>query len=323
MSQAPNADVMADAERWFARLKAQDCTASERLEFQRWRALPGSAEAYAATEKLWQSLGQLAGRSDLEQLSRQILAETATPPRRSWLGFAAAASILIAVLVGGVFLAVQSRQAPAVAYTTQAGERSTIKLADGSQLTLNFATELDVRLDAKARHIRLHRGEALFTVAHDEKRPFIVAAAGGEVTALGTRFQVRNEDKRVAITLLEGRVSVDRRETREHRLLSPGDQLVFTAAMPAMKHRTVDPEIAGSWVTGRLLFRSTPLSEVIAEVNRYSETKIRLADASLAGFAINGTFEIGDGASVATAIAALLPLRAVAGSDGEILLQRQ
>lgn len=323
MNQALNSDVMADAERWYARLKAPDCNASERMEFQRWRAVQAHAAAYAATEKLWHSLGQLSGRPDLEQLSRQILADTAERPRRSWHRIAIAASILIVLLGGGVFLAIQNRQTPAVVYVTQSGERSTIRLADGSQLVLNFATELDVRIDRKTRSVTLRKGEALFTVARDDRRPFRVVAGDGEVTALGTRFQVRNEAKYVAITLLEGRVAVDRPKTREHVQLKPGDQVSFTEAALAMRRRIVDPEVAAAWTTGRLLFRSTPLSEALAEVNRYAATQIRLADPALSNLPISGTFEIGDGPSVASALEALLPVQAIENSEGEVLLRHR
>lgn len=323
MNQALNSDVMADAERWYARLKAPDCTASERAEFQRWRAVQEHGVAYAATEKLWHSLGQLAGRPDLEQLSRQILADTAERPRRSWHRLAIAASVLIVLLGGGVFLTIQNRQTPAVVYATQSGERSTIKLADGSQLVLNFATELDVRIDRKTRRVTLRKGEALFTVARDDRRPFKVSVRDGEVTALGTRFQVRNEAKYVAVTLLEGRVAVDRPKTKEYAELKPGDQISFTEAALEMRRRTVDPEVVASWTTGRLLFRSTPLSEALAEVNRYAATQIRLADPALSDLPISGTFEIGDGLSVASALEALIPVQVVKKSEGEVLLRRR
>jgi transmembrane sensor len=323
MNQAPNLDVMADAERWYARLKSPDCDVSERMEFQRWRAVHAHAAAYAATEKLWHSLGQLAGHPDLGQLSRQILADTAEHSRPPWRRIAIAASILIILLGGGVFLTIQNRQTPAVVYATQSGERSTIKLADGSQVVLNFATELDVRINKKVRRLTLHKGEAIFTVEHDDKRPFKVMAGDGEVTALGTRFQVRNEAKQVAVTLLEGRVAVERPKESERIQLTRGDQVTFTEAMPDMRQRKVDPEVAASWATGRLLFRSTPLSEVLETVNRYSATQIRIADPALADLRINGTFEIGDGLSVASALEALLPVQAVKKSDGEVLLRHR
>jgi transmembrane sensor len=324
-AKSPSPDDMAAAERWYARLKAADCTAADRMEFQRWRAIPEHAAAYAATTKLWQSLGGLSGRDELKQLSRQILADTAEQHRRSRAMDARrrvviAASILVAVLSGGAFLGLQNRTTAAVVYATQLGERSIVKLADGSHVVLNSETELDVRIGNGTRRLTLHKGEAVFTVAHDRTRPFRVAAGDGEVTALGTRFQVRSEGKQITVTLLEGRVAVDRREGNEHAQLKPGDQVRFTVAAREMVRRTVDPQVIASWSTGRLRFRSTPLAEALGEVNRYSTIQIRIADPTLADIPISGTFEIGDGISVVSALEALLPISA--DKDGEEILLR-
>lgn len=323
--KSQNPAVMADAERWYARLMATDCTASERMEFQRWRADPAHAAAYVATERLWQSLGKLAGRSDLEQLSHQVLAATAPPIRQyGWRRLAFAASACIVVLCGGVFLDFQDRESPVVVYATKPGERTVVKLADGSQLVLNYATEIDVRLGKDARRLTLHKGEALFNVAHDATRPFKVDAGGGEVTALGTRFDVRSDtEHHVTVTLLEGRVAVERREAKEHVELKPGDQVRFTHGTPKMMRRTVDPELVASWSTGRLRFRSTSLAEAVDEINRYSTARVRIADPTLANIPISGTFEIGDTASVVSALEALLPILAVDEKDGQVVLLRR
>jgi transmembrane sensor len=314
-------DAMAEAERWFARLKAPDCTAAERLEFQVWRAVPEHAAAYAAAEKLWQSLGKLEGRPDLGQLSRLVLAETAERPRRRQ-ALAMAASVLLAVAGGAVFLSVQHREAPAVVYLTKPGERSIVKLADGSQLVLNYATEVEVRLGKDVRRLTLRKGEALFTVAHDGARPFKVSARDGVVTALGTRFEVRSDSEDVAVTLLEGRIAVDRGNENEHTELHPGDQVRYTDAEAHMSRRVVDPEVVASWSTGRLRFRATPLAEALDEVNRYSAMQIHLEDPDLSSTPVSGTFEVGDSASVISALSALLPIQSEE-KDGEILLRRR
>jgi transmembrane sensor len=320
--KSPSPDVLSQAERWYARLKAPDCSASERLEFQRWRTAPEHGAAYADTEKLWESLGHLSGRPDFEQLSQRILAETAARAQRRWPPFAIAASAAIALIGGGVLIWAQHRQTPGAVYATKPGERSIVKLADGSQLVLNYATELDVRLDEKARRVMLHKGEALFTVAHDQTRPFKVVAGDGVVTALGTRFEVRSDDQHVTVTLSEGHVSLDRQVDKEHVQLEPGEQVRYQVDAPELNRRTVDAEVVTSWSTGRLRFRSTPLSEALEEVNRYSSTQIRIVDPALAAIPIAGTFEVGDTTSVVSALTALWPIRAEE-KDGAVLLHHR
>jgi transmembrane sensor len=233
-----------------------------------------------------------------------------------------AASVLIALLVGSIFFELQRREAAATVYATRSGERRIIQLADGSQLVLNYATALDVRFSDHDRRLRLHKGEALFTVAHDATRPFKVDAGDGVVTALGTRFEVRTDADQVAVTLLEGRVSVDRRHVNAHVELEPGDQVHFEETSAQMTRRKVDTEFVTSWSTGRLRFRATPLAEVLDEVNRYSTTQIRIVDTTLGSIPISGTFEIGDTASVVAALNALLPIEATA-KDREIQLRRR
>lgn len=313
--------IMAEAERWHVRLQAPDCSVAERLEFQRWRAISEHAEAFAATQKLWQSLGRLSGRPELERLSLQIVADVRNERRRSLRGWSMAAALLL-VVTCGVLLAIQQRQAPLLIYATAVHEQRAIELPDGSRVALNVSTEIDVQFDGQARRVTLRRGEALFSVAHDPSRPFSVAAADGAVVAVGTRFQVRNEVERVTVTLLEGRVNVDRNDQHELVQMLPGQQVRYTPALPGMKRDAVDVESVSSWSTGRLRFRATALAEVLAEVNRYSASQIRLGDASLAGVPVSGTFAIGDAMSVVDALQVLLDIQVTRHSDEFILSRR-
>lgn len=327
--RSPSDNAGAEAARWYARLKALDCTAAERADFERWLTTPEHAAAYETTAQLWKSVGQLAKRPELEQLSRRILADTALPPqRRFFLNGRLAAAILMAIIGSALVFNLQRRDPPAVVYATRPGESRRIDLADGSQLILNYATEVEVRLRGDARTVALRKGEALFIVAHDKTRPFRVTVADGQVTALGTRFEVRSDAEHVEVTLLEGRIAVERPAAMEHVLLVPGDQVRFAAmpettaaAIPEMMRRSVDPEVVASWSTGRLRFRSTPLNEALEQVNRYSSTQIRIADPALTHIPISGTFQIGDSASIVAALQSLFSIQTTQSDDGEILLR--
>lgn len=311
--KSPSLDAQAEAERWYARLMSADCSELERVQFQRWHAVPQHAAAYAASERLWQSLGKLAGHPHLEQLSQQVLTDTA----KSWglWRAAAAAAVLLALIAGAIFVALKPSPTPTFVYVAKPGERDSISLVDSSQLVLNSATELEVRFDRDARRVTLRNGEAVFTVAQDAKRPFKVMTGDSEVTALGTRFQVRREGEQITVTLLEGRIAIDRVQEGEHIQLSPGDQVRFRIADPQMARRTVDPQTVASWTTGRLRFHSTPLSEVLDEVNRYSQTQLRVTDPTLARTPMSGTFDVGDSDSVVSALEALLPVQSIRGTD--------
>ena len=323
---APGPKVLAEAERWFSRLKTSDCSAGERAAFARWQADPVNAAAYAQTEQLWAGIGDLAGNPELEALAAQAL--RATDPRRQqrtgWrmpLALAASAAVCAVVLVFA--LGVFDRAPPPVVYATGPDQRETVRLNDGSQLMLNADTTVIVRMHDDRRMLTLERGEAMFGVAHDPRRPFRVQAGNGTVTALGTRFQVRHEPTQVTVTLLEGRVALERPDSGERRQLTPGDQATYGDVAKPVALRMVDTEVVSSWTRGRLLFRSTPLAEVVTEVNRYASTPLQLQDPTLGALPVSGTFPMGDSESVALALQALLPVRIEQGDGKRIALHRK
>ncbi|WP_202839142.1 FecR family protein [Luteimonas saliphila] len=326
-SVAAGPEVLAEAERWFARLKTSNCSADDRAAFERWHADPGHAAAYAQTEQLWEGIGTLAGNAELEAMSAQALRATDPRSRQQRAGWhmplALAASVAMCALVLVFALGVFDRVPPPVVYATGPDQRDTVRLADGSQLTLNADTVVAVRMGNDRRAVVLEQGEAMFGVAHDPRRPFRVEAGNGTVTALGTRFQVRHDQAQVTVTLLEGSVALDRPDSGEHWQLSPGDQATYSDSGTPVALRMVDTEVISSWTRGRLLFRSTPLAEVVAEVNRYAGTQLRLEDPLLGALPVSGTFPMGDSESVALALQALLPVRVEQGGDGSISLHRK
>ena len=317
-----NPQLLADAERWYVRLKAPDCRPEEREAFERWRAVPEHAAAFASTEAMWRSLGSLADRTEMELLTQQVFSDTShRPPPMARRMFIAAS--VATVLAGGVLFYTLERAEPTVTYATGAGERKSFDLTDGSVLTLNVATEVEIRFSDRGRQVTLRRGEAIFKVAHDKTRPFKVATADGEVVALGTQFQVRNDDARVIVTLLEGSIAVNRPTLHQRAVLTPGEQLRFVTGETAIDRRNIDTDVISSWSTGRLRFRGTPLVDVLAEVNRYSTPQIRVDEAALRDTPINGAFAIGDSESVADALAVLLNLHVSHRDDRSIVLSHQ
>jgi transmembrane sensor len=93
-------------------------------------------------------------------------------------------------------------------YRTAVGEQRVVRLGDGSHVSLNSDTRLEVKFSRERRHLVLSRGEAYFEVAHNALWPFIVSAGGHNVTAVGTSFQVRYDSGLTAVTVVEGKVAV-------------------------------------------------------------------------------------------------------------------
>lgn len=325
MSEPPN-DADADAEReaadWFARLGTRAVSASTVESFAAWRSRPANAAAYRRLEGVWADAGDLRGDPDI----RKVLAAT-TGPRLERLGWrgrpvwaGAALCGVLACLVLGVALWREGQNA----VSTEVGEQRVVRLEDGSTVRLNTDSRLRVRFAQARRGVVLERGEALFTVAPDPSRPFVVDAGGTDVTAVGTIFAVRRDDERIAVTLLSGKVDVTAARPlagsrgRQDTRLAPGEQHVVSPS--GRSTRSVDAAAQTSWAEGRLVFRDTPLSDAVEEVNRYLTAPIRLDAAGVETVAVNGVFQTGDRDAFVSAASDLFDLRGVPSSDGSVTL---
>lgn len=330
MNGAEVVEMQGQAERWFWRLQAPDCSDRDRAACQRWRAeRPAHEAAFRQVEDLWRR--SLALRQDpelAEELRRveRLSGRHAGGNAWSWRPLAAVAATLLVATV----LAFKLREPPApagIAYRTAVGEQRTVELPDGSTLVLDTDTALRADYSEGQRLIGLEAGQASFTVARDPTRPFKVRAAGGSVTAVGTRFLVRMEPAATgaAVTLLEGKVVVEGpRGARRHApaTLSPGQQLRFDQA-GQWATAQVDLDEASAWTRGSVYARNWRLADLLAEMNRYAATPIRLADPGLAELRISGTFRTGDPQSLVRTLEHSWPVRAAPGEGNEIVLSHR
>ena len=143
---------------------------------------------------------------------------------------------------------------------------------------------------------------------HDPARPFEVSAGPVSVRAAGTRFDVRHASGQTEIVLAEGKVLVAVGTGAPVQLDAAGES-ANVAPDGRIATRSVDLEAATCWTAGRLIFRATPLAEAIAEANRYSVTRITLADPALGDARVDGTFETGDAESFVAAVSSLFSLK--------------
>ncbi len=278
---------------WRVRLSADKASDAVLLEFENWRQQSAAHElAYHEINTLWQQLPNplLADR-------QRRLALAAKRKRAAWArrgaGLAAAASLVLAVMAG---FYPDYLHYPAADYRTRIGEQTSITLADGSIAHLNTDTAIDVSISDSQRRVVLLRGEAEFEVAHDASKPFRVASGNTSTEALGTRFVVRYDGSDGGrVTLLQGKVRVSRPSLHgaqtDSAILQPGQQLAFDS-QAFNPPNSVELSNADAWRRGRLLMNFVPLKQVIAEVNRYRRSQIRLLDDSLAEKEVNIAVDI-------------------------------
>lgn len=260
--------VAAEATRWFVLLHDEPGDERHRARFVAWRdADPAHGAAYARIQRLWGAAGHLPGLHRQEPVS----------DRRTVLRRGAGAALALGMTVGTGRLLLGPH--PFADYATGPGQRRTVALTDGSSVELSTRTALSVDFDARARRIRLLDGEAWFRVAKDPAgRPFVVEAAGGTTTALGTAFAVAREEGGAVVSVTEHATSVVAGNRRIR--LEEGQSCRYAADGPGGTEPTDPARLA--WREGRLVFISRPLGEVAAALDRWRNGRTIVLDEALA-----------------------------------------
>lgn len=311
----------AQAVQWFARLKTVPVSKATLEDFFEWRRDPANAEAFAQAEAFWAESERLGTRPSIMRLTQETVGRHALTVRSRWFTrsqMAFGTGLLLAMMVAGWWLFATSRSQE---LATSRGERKALALADGSQLRLNTDTQIEARLDRSTRHIRLDHGQAMFEVAHDRGRPFIVQAGEVAVRATGTRFDVRYLDGATTVTLFEGGVDISA-GTKGTVHLKAGESWQ-SDAMPARSIARVDMRRAAAWTQGRVVFDSTPLHAAIAEMNRYSKNRMILAVPARSDAPISGSFMADDPAGFLKAVSALFSLKVEHEANGSLILRER
>ncbi|MFC4314049.1 FecR family protein [Steroidobacter flavus] len=216
--------------------------------------------------------------------------------------FAAAAAIAAVT-----FLGIIAAHAHWLAdYRTTAGEQRRLTLADGSEVLLDSATALDVDYSAGVRDVHLLSGQALFHVAHDPSRPFVVHDGALTATALGTVYAVHHGDDSSKVTVREGRVAVAR-EDGQRLTLGAGEAI--TASNERIVRTLVDTDAVLAWERGVLVFKQAPLAEVVAELNRHRRGHIIIASSRARDMPVSGAFRLSEIDSSLSSLAAVFPIR--------------
>lgn len=219
--------------------------------------------------------------------------------QRSWRPAVIAATLAALVMVGGFsvvpnFVDQSGIHARSERFDTPVGGRRVVQLSDGSEVELNTQTVIRTAVSKFRREIWLDSGEAFFAVAHKNREPFVVHAGERTITVLGTKFSVRRDKDRVTVNVLEGRVRVEDDEgaqphatviTAGRSAISSGSSILVAARSP------VRVEDALAWRDGRLSFDQAPLSDVVAEFNRYNRTRLVVTDPAAARIPIGGSFD--------------------------------
>jgi transmembrane sensor len=321
-----------EAAGWFARLQGEAASTDDWRAFERWLATSlANARAYEKLEQLWVDLDHLEVARDLGEPPRAPLAlvaggaasRGAMPRRRVWLGAGSllAAGLAVAVVTVGMRGA---QPAPTEVYRTAPGQTRTVTLADGTHIRLNAASRISVTLGRDARRVRMADAEAVFDVTHDPARPFLISVGDRQVRVVGTQFNLRHRDGRVALTVSRGVVEVrpaGAPEAAPTRVVM-GEQLTHVEGQPVETLSPAQPDAAFAWTNGQLIYHDRPLAEVAADLTRRFGSPIRVADATTGDLRFTGVLVTDTEASVLRRLEAFAPIR-VERANGAVVLRRK
>jgi transmembrane sensor len=333
--------ISEQAAHWWVVLHNVDASTAEKREFVEWvKRAPERAEACLRVARVHAAVSRADvrwPRTSAEDLVRNALAapdDTVVPlrphvrpklenerrrPSVRWLA-GLAASVVAAACLGWWLTLSRPEQ-----FQTKVGEQRSVLLADGSRVTLNTASKIEVRLRADHRVVQLLQGEALFEVAHDAQRPFEVHAGTVVVRAVGTQFDIDRRAMRTAVTVVEGRVAMIAADSPTGNLpvLTARDRVVVDSAGPGALEHDVNLAEVTAWTQHQLVFHHRPLGEVADEFNRYNLGRIEIRSPSLREQEVTGTFRSNDVASFVAVLAGIPGVQVIDNGTGGYVVTSQ
>jgi len=320
---------------WCLRIAERPLTPAEQADFDEWLAADERhAQCFEQMVAVWQctdAIAELPGFLSLRAKALMMMENARNHDEQPWRSltrrhaFAALTAFTLTAGGGAWYWA----QSPDV-YATAVGERRTVRLDDGSSVSLDAASRMLVSFTDERRAVTLERGRAKFDVAKDPLRPFTVTAGSQSVVAVGTSFSVELLRNQLRVLLFEGQVAVVpravaaanikvRRPAPATTQLVPGQELVADLSSGTAEVLPVEAERSLGWEGGRVDFVDMPLADAIERINRYAAAPIVLGDAAAGRHIVNGVFDAGDTDSFVKGVTSLYPLSARQESDRIII----
>lgn len=362
---AHNQQIMDEAAEWFVEVREGDLDSQGEQRLVNWlRHSPDHIRAYLQVAALWADVPQLVSkqRIDVDTLIsyaaqddnvvslKDSCARTRREPgggRRTggrWKVFAIAASLCL--LAVGLFSVAWLWQSRGHTYETGIGEQRSVTLADGSTIDMNARSRIRIRFSERARDVELIEGQALFTVAQDPSRPFVVTSDDTRVRAIGTQFVMYRRKTGTTVTVLEGKVSVlpavapqrespiepaprisdaarpaSGRSSHEPVYLTAGEQMMMSERHTAPP-KVIDPTTATAWTHRQIVFEGSPLTEVVEEFNRYNLRQMVIVSPDLSSVRVSGVFSSTQPESLLRFLREQVGL-SVSQDDGNVAISRR
>ncbi len=333
--------VEIEASEWLLAMNDRSVSLQDRAHFEAWLAAdPEHERIYRLQKSAWSAVAAMPEllHELREEEARPISRITAIPAvsrrnrisartmRAALAATVALCAVALVVLTGGAprLVAYAERLfSPSDTFATAVAQIKDVQLEDGSLVTLGAASELDVSFTPTERRVVLGRGEAYFEVTKDPARPFFVDAGNATVRVVGTRFDVHYGTDTVRIAVLEG--GVEAATSHQHgspsiQVLTAGDILTLDPAGKPAAIRTFAQDHIASWRTGRLVYVDARLRDVVADINRYYDGEITLADDRLGDLQFTASLRPDQIDRMLEMLTSVLPIEAERVADRHIVL---
>ena len=327
-----------EAVAWHVRLTSGTCSDDDITRHMEWMlADPKNLSAYEKVAAAYHALGKSEDtiRAAFPNEGIQLSAADKSTPwyAKIFEGWnwpqtvsATAAAIALLFFATGTQNPFYDDRASSQYYTSTSDEVRTVKLADGSRVSMFANTKLSVAFETGERTIDLLEGRAFFDVVSDSGRPFYVNTGNRQIKVVGTRFEVVRAQNFDRVSVNEGLVSVqsivDSDMTTAPLLIEPGVSALYELDSEQPILTEVSTDSVGSWKEGVLAFQNTPLIDVVTEIGQlFPETTISV-DASIEGELFSGTLVISDAVTMTGQLARFLSLKNSV-NDAHIAIQPQ
>jgi transmembrane sensor len=301
---APDFPVLQEAAEWFALLRAEDASKTDRQRWRTWlEAAPAHREAWRKVEAVNEQFNILPGAVARDALNTKGTQRRKLAKRLAMLCLASSVGGLLSTRAPRAYLAALNAQ-----YRTEVGSVRQITLADGTQIWLNTDSAVDTEYSNTLRRIIVHRGEVLIQTASDQlspKRPLVVDSRDGRMRALGTRFTARLEEQTTRLAVLESAVHIEPARSATTQVIAAGNEVRFGDDWIGTP--TATDANAASWSRHLLMADNMRLGDFLSELGRYRRGYLGCAP-EVADLRLVGVYPLADTDRILTALAASLPI---------------
>ncbi|WP_172676710.1 FecR family protein [Marinagarivorans algicola] len=327
MKSSPSDRLLEEAAQWVSVLNTGSPKVADNQAFLKWiNASTKHQQAYQKMKEAWQLTSQLDQIPEfIHEVDQHCTRHTVSQSYTHLLALTACLLLIVGALSLNYLPAPYEPQLQS--FSTAVGETKRITLEDGSTLSLNTDTQIDIRFTAKQRYLKLVKGEALFNVASNPNRPFIVNTGDGRVHAVGTAFNIKKQAHTTAVTITEGVVLIETNGINHSMQVTANHHVTLEPYhTPVVNDANITHQLA--WQNQQLIYSQAPLKQVIEDLNRYLTTPVSLTPVStfdkemINGLKVDGTLNVNDPEEALAALLASFNLELVHhGRTPQIRLQ--